>query len=104
MFLKHYLKLSDEKLLERLNTDWAIQMFCGVLFGDNQRYAARIIRDNAFVSNVRTYLAKYVDLKAFQQTLIAHWKQETPDKQVVLMEATHNGIDAMSHISVFQQM
>jgi hypothetical protein len=27
MFLKHYLKLSDEKRLERFNTDWAIQMF-----------------------------------------------------------------------------
>jgi hypothetical protein len=82
MFLKHYLKLSDEKLLERLNTDWAMQMFCGVLFTDNQ-----IIRDNAFVSNVRTYLAKHIDLNAFQQTLITNWKQEIPDKQVVLMDA-----------------
>ena len=25
MFLKHYTKLSDEKLLERFNTDWAMQ-------------------------------------------------------------------------------
>lgn len=83
MFLKHYLKLSDEKLLERLNTDWAMQMFCGVLFADNQ-----FIRDNAFVSNVRTYLAKYIDLEAFQQALITNWKPELPDKQVVLMDAT----------------
>jgi IS5 family transposase len=104
MFLKHYLKLSDEKLLERLNTDWTIQMFCGIQLGDNQRYAARIIRDNAFVSNVRTYLAKHIDLEDFQKALIAHWKEEIPDKQVVLMEATHNGIDAMSHTFVFPQM
>lgn len=83
MFLKHYLKLSDEKLLERLNTDWAMQMFCGALFTDNQ-----IIRDNAFVSNVRTYLAKHIDLETFQQTLIANWKQEIPDTQVVMMDAT----------------
>lgn len=83
MFLKHYLKLSDEKLLERLNTDWAIQMFCGVLFDDSQ-----MIRDNAFVSNVRTYLAKHIDLKAFQQALILHWKVEIPDRPVVLMDAT----------------
>lgn len=83
MFLKHYLKLSDEKLLERLNTDWGMQMFCGVLFDNNQ-----IIRDNAFVSNVRTYLAKHIDLKAFQRTLVDYWKQEIPDNQVLLMDAS----------------
>ncbi|RYU92616.1 transposase, partial [Emticicia agri] len=83
MFLKHYLKLSDEKLLERLNTDWAIQMFCGIQLCDNQ-----MVRDNAFVSNARTYLAKHIDLGVLQQTLIANWKQEIPDKQVVLMDAT----------------
>ncbi|RYU93914.1 transposase, partial [Emticicia agri] len=83
MFLKHYLKLSDEKLLERLNTDWAIQMFCGVQLKDYQ-----MIRDNAFVSNVRTYLAKHIDLGVFQQTLISQWKQEIPDKQVVSMDAS----------------
>ena len=83
MFLKHYLKLSDEKLLERLNTDWAIQMFCGIQLCDNQ-----MVRDNAFVSNVRTYLAKHVDLETLQQTLITNWKQEIADKQVVLMDAT----------------
>lgn len=88
MFLKHYLKLSDEKLLERFNTDWAMQMFCGVLFENNQRCTIRMIKDNAFVSNVRTYLAKHIDLGAFQQALIAHWKEEMPDKQVVLMDAT----------------
>lgn len=83
MFLKHYLKLSDEKLLERLNTDWAIQMFCGIQLADGQ-----MIRDNAFVSNVRTYLAKHINLEDLQQALIANWKQELPDKQVVLMDAT----------------
>lgn len=83
MILKHYLKLSDEKLLERFNTDWAMQMFCGVQLADNE-----LIRDNAFVSNVRTYLGKHMDLEDFQQSLIAHWKDEIPDKQVVLMDAT----------------
>ena len=80
MFLKHYLKLSDEKLLERLNTDWAIQMFCGIQLCDNQ-----MVRDNAFVSNVRTYLAKHVDLETLQQTLITNWKQEIADKQVWML-------------------
>jgi hypothetical protein len=58
-------------------------MFCGIQLSDNQ-----MIRDNAFVSNVRTYLAKHIDLEVFQQTLIANWKHEIPDRQVVLMDAT----------------
>ncbi len=37
MFLKAYLGLSDEKLVDRLNTDWELQMFCGRQFNDNQR-------------------------------------------------------------------
>ncbi|MFN3488072.1 MAG: transposase, partial [Emticicia sp.] len=40
MFLKHYAKLSDKKLLERFNTDWAMKMFCGTLLTDNERSAA----------------------------------------------------------------
>ena len=83
MFLKHYTKLSDEKLLERFNTDWAMQMFCGVLLSDIE-----MIRDNAFVSNVRTYVGKYVDFEVFQKSMIKHWKDEIPDKNVVLMDAT----------------
>jgi IS5 family transposase len=30
-FLKHYLQLSDALLIERINTDWSMQLFCGIL-------------------------------------------------------------------------
>jgi transposase, IS5 family len=83
MFLKHYTKLSDEKLLERFNTDWAMQMFCGVQLADNE-----MIRDNAFVSNVRTYLGKNIDFEALQKSMITHWKLDIPDRKVALMDAT----------------
>lgn len=83
MFLKHYTKLSDEKLLERFNTDWAMQFFCGVHLAVNE-----MIRDNAFVSNVRTYLGKHIDFEAFQKSIVNHWKDEIPDKKIVLMDAT----------------
>ena len=33
MVLKHYLGLSDELLIERLNTDWCMQYFCGLQLG-----------------------------------------------------------------------
>src|SRR5690606_31306826 len=83
MFLKHYTGLSDEKLLDRFNTDWAMQMFCGTLLSDNE-----CIRDNSFVSKVRMYLARTVDMLAAQKVLISGWKGEIPDKNVVLMDAT----------------
>lgn len=83
MFLKHYTGLSDEKLLERFNTDWAMQMFCGALLSDNE-----CIRDNSFVSKVRMYLARNVDMLAAQKVLISGWKAEIPDKNAVLMDAT----------------
>jgi hypothetical protein len=58
-------------------------MFCGIQLADN-----KMICDNAYVSNVRTYLAKHIDLEVFQKTLVTNWKQKRPDKQVVLMDAT----------------
>lgn len=83
MFLKHYTGLSDEKLLERFNTDWAMQMFCGVLLAENEA-----IRDNSFVSKVRSYLAHNVDMAAVQKVLVTAWKEEIPDKNAVFMDAT----------------
>jgi hypothetical protein len=83
MFLKHYTGLSDQKLLDRFNTDWAMQLFCGVLLSDNES-----IRDNSFVSKIRSYLGYNVDMKAVQKVLISAWKKEIPDKNVLLMDAT----------------
>ncbi len=83
MFLKHYTGLSDEKLLEAFHTNWAMQMFCGVLLADNER-----IKDNAFVSRIRSYLGAHLDLNLFQSVMINSWKAEIPDKNVLLMDAT----------------
>jgi hypothetical protein len=83
MFLKHYTGLSDLKLLDRFNTDWAMQMFCGILLDDNEG-----IKDNSFVSKVRSYLGQHLDMQAVQKVLISSWKKEIPDKNVLLMDAT----------------
>ncbi|MDR6560587.1 MULTISPECIES: transposase [unclassified Arcicella] len=83
MFLKHYTGLSDEKLLEDFHTNWAMQVFCGVLLTDNER-----IKDNSFVSRVRSYLGEHLDLNLFQSMMINSWKTEIPDKNVLLMDAT----------------
>ena len=56
MFLKHILNISDEKLIERFNTDWSCQLFCGKLLSDDEK-----IRNTAFVSNLRGYIAHNAD-------------------------------------------
>lgn len=38
MFLKAYLNTSDRQLLERYNTDWALQYFCGKVLSENQQF------------------------------------------------------------------
>ena len=49
MFLKHLLNTSDEKLIERFNTDWSLQLFCGKLLEDGN-----MVGDMALVSRVRS--------------------------------------------------
>lgn len=76
MFLKSYLKLSDEKLIERFNTDWALQLFCGKLLQKNER-----IKDKAIVSRIRTYIAENADWQELQSVLINHWKRDMENTQ-----------------------
>lgn len=87
MFLKHYLGLSDEKLVDRLNTDWELQMFCGRQFKDNER-----IRDRNLPSRVRCFIGENLSLNAFQETIVESWKP--------YMEGTHCGLfDATAYES-----
>lgn len=82
MFLKAYLSISDKKLIERFNTDWSLQLFCGKLLDDEQ------IRDKAILSRIRTYVAEHADWQEIQRVLISHWKQDMNDTHVLLMGAT----------------
>lgn len=83
MFLKSYLSISDEKLIERFNTDWSLQLFCGRLLADNQ-----LIKDKAIVSRIRTYLAEHTDWQQLQAILIDHWKKDMRHTHVLLMDAS----------------
>lgn len=83
MFLKAYLNLSDEKLIQRFNTDWSLQLFCNKLLSDNQK-----IKDKAIVSRIRTYMADHTDWQQLQQVLINHWKRDMNNTHVLLMDAT----------------
>jgi hypothetical protein len=83
MFLKHYLNVSDEKLIERLNTDVALQFFCGVYINDFQP-----ITDKALLSRIRSGLSVAGLLEHLQMLFAKHWEGYIPDKQVLLMDAT----------------
>lgn len=83
LFLKAYLNVSDEKLIERFNTDWSLQLFCNKLLPENQK-----IKDKAIISRIRTYVADHTDWEQLQEVLIRHWKRDMENTHVLLMDAT----------------
>jgi hypothetical protein len=83
MILKHYLGISDELLIERINTDWSMQLFCGVLLKPHER-----IRDTNLPSWWRTYIGMYLNINAMQQHLAAYWKPFINDTGISMQDAT----------------
>ncbi|MDN5205726.1 transposase [Fulvivirgaceae bacterium BMA10] len=83
MFLKSYLNISDRKLIERFNTDWSLQLFCGKLLKENQK-----IKDKSIISRLRSYVAEHTDWQQLQSVLIDHWKTDMDNTHVLLMDAT----------------
>ena len=64
MFLKPYTGMSDDGLVEMLNGNIHMQMFCGVLIDP-----ANPLKDGKIVSAIRNRLAPYLDLKSLQKIL-----------------------------------
>lgn len=83
MFLKAYLNLSDEKLIDRINTDWALQYFCGIQLSENQE-----IKDKGMPSRIRIFLAEHLDIEGFQQVLINNWSADMEGLGIMLNDAT----------------
>lgn len=82
-FLKMYESCSDEKLLSKINTDWSLQMFCGIQLGPNQE-----IRDKDLIWKIRKEVAQKLDIQKFQEVLIEFWKPEMENSQMGLTDAT----------------
>jgi len=82
LVLKHYTSLSDEMLIDRLNTDWCLQYFCGVQLN------ARRIKDKNLVSWWRCYVARHLDIKEWQGVLTRSWKPYMEQTHVTMMDAT----------------
>lgn len=82
-FLKHYLGLSDTLLIQRINTDWSLQYFCGI-----QLKPTEIIRDTNLPSWWRTYIGQHLDMASMQQIFARYWKLEMSDTHFSSEDAT----------------
>lgn len=83
MVLKHYLDISDEKLVERLNSDYCLQFFCGCHIDGYQP-----VSDKALLSRFRAQLSDLRITEPLQKLLAGFWKDYMPDSEVLIMDAT----------------
>ena len=83
LILKHYLQLSDELLIQRINTDWSMQLFCGTLLKPWER-----INDTNLPSKWRTYIGSHLQIDWMQKELAKYWKPFMEQTGVGMQDAT----------------
>ncbi len=83
MFLKSYTGYSDRKLMERLNSDYHFQFFCGLYLRPEQQ-----LKDYKIVSHIRCELGKLLDIEDIQKALMHHWKPHMKELGIFLTDAT----------------
>jgi len=69
LILKHYTGLSDEMLIDRINYDWSMQMFCGILLKPDEQ-----IKDTNLPSTWRGYIGRHLGIGELQKQLALYWK------------------------------
>lgn len=67
--LKSYYRISDAILIEQLNGNWEMQMFCGMKLKSGER-----IKDNDIVGRWLSYLGKHLNIDKLQISCVQHWK------------------------------
>lgn len=83
MFLKHLSNLSDAALIERINTDWHYQMFCGLPPKIHHQ-----IKDKDMVGRWRRFFGLRLDINKLQEILAKNWKGDLPQTHVCMSDAT----------------
>ena len=83
MIAKHYLQLSDAMLIERLNTDWALQMFCGIRLRPHEA-----IKDEDLPGRWRRYLGEHLDIEKWQMILAEQWSGDIRHPHLGMTDAT----------------
>ena len=82
-FLKHYLCLSDALLIERINTDWSMQYFCGI-----QLKPTEVIKDTNLPSYWRNYIGTHLDINDMQKKFATFWKPHLNQTHISTEDAT----------------
>ena len=86
MLLKNYCNCTDQDLINRLNSDWKLQMFCGVLLRPKES-----ITNFKVVSTIRCELARVLEGEAYQkiQEIFAKsWRHYMTHPHIARMDAT----------------
>ena len=82
-FFKHYLCMSDALLIERINTDWSMQYFCGIHLKPNE-----VIKDTNLPGYWRSYIGAHIDIPAMQKQLAVFWKPSLSQTNISTEDAT----------------
>lgn len=83
MFLKHELGVSDEKLIDHINHNVSLQLFCGMRLGHG-----KMIRDTGIISRIRSYIGYKANLSEVQSILVGHWKEDIDFQHFLKADAT----------------
>ena len=83
MFLKPYTGLSDDRLIEMLNGNIHMQMFCGILLDPTNP-----IKNGKIVSAIRNRLAPALDIVKQQSILYKKWDSLLKNKDLCMSDAT----------------
>jgi transposase, IS5 family len=67
--LKSYHRCSDAMLIEQINGNWQMQMFCGIQFKAGEQ-----IKDKDIVGRWRSFLSAKLDMDKLQMSCVQHWK------------------------------
>ncbi len=81
--LKSYFRCSDALLVEQINGNWQMQMFCGIHLLPNEQ-----IKDEDIVGRWRGYLGRYLDVDKMQISCVQHWKPFMQHTHVGFCDAT----------------
>jgi transposase, IS5 family len=83
LILKHYTGLSDELLIERINYDWSMQLFCGIQLKPHEK-----IKDTNLPSTWRGYIGRRLDIEGLQKELVIQWKPYMEQTNAGFQDAT----------------
>lgn len=83
MFLKHHLGYSDSMLIERLNSDIYMQLFCFTRIS-----LSNPIRDKDLAGRWRRFFAQHLDIEKVQKILARSWAGQLEHLHLQLDDAT----------------